>query len=66
MEWDSGRTSRPGQAIRALTKTLAPPSETSTPPCLGDGDETEPESDMDEALAPVPISRSKAAKAEAT
>ena len=47
-EWDAGRTHRPGQAIHAPAKAPAPPLEAPTQPCLGDDDETEPESDMDE------------------
>ena len=46
MEWDAGSTHRPGQATHAPAKALAPPLEVPTPPCLGDDDETEPESDM--------------------
>ena len=66
IEWDAGRTHRPGQAIHAPAKVFAPPLGTPTPPCLGDDDETESESDMDENDAPaVSLSRSKAAKAEA-
>ena len=66
MEWDAARTHRPqGQAIHALGKNLAPLFEAPTPTCLGDGDETEPESDMGEDDAPLSLSRSKAAKAEA-
>ena len=49
-----------------LQKPLPPPFKAPAPPCLGDGDETEPESDMDEDGAPVFLSRSKAAKADAT
>ena len=67
MEWDAGRTHRPGQAIHAPAKAFAPPLEAPTPPCLGDDDKTETESDMDEDDTPVvSLSRSKAAKAEAT
>jgi len=66
MEWDAGRTHRPGQAIHAPAKAFAAPLEAPTPPCLGDDDETETESDMDEDDVPVSLSRSKAAKAEAT
>jgi hypothetical protein len=67
MEWDAGRTHRPGQAIHAPAKAFAAPLEAPTPLCRGDDDETETESDMDEDDAPaVSLSRSKAAKAEAT
>ena len=66
MECDAGRTHGPGQAIHAPAKAFAPPLQAPNPPCLGDDDETEPESEMDEEDAPVFLSRSKAAKAEAT
>ena len=49
-----------------LQKPLPPSFKAPTPPCLGDDDETELESDMDEDDASVFLSRSKAAKAEAT
>ena len=63
MECDAGRTHGPGQAIHAPEKKFAPLFEAPTPPCLGDGDETEPETDMDEGDAQMFSLPMKAAKA---